>query len=614
MTTSSNARKYTVRDACLAGVALLALFACVPLTVSGQEAAKPKDEKVARSSIEVSGYTRPGNPDDIFSPDGDLIRRVSFAPQALKKFKIMGGTVYFAVFKNMGTIDGDTFSTGLTNFDARFEAGRSFKDTMSPRYDAKARYLYLYQVVNDRNLDPRLNLVKGAKGGGGIVNPLFDPKAKAQVDVPVTDDIASFALKLLVDPRYITSWGHFRDSSFVANVNDTDVNGKPIKQVVDDGKNKVERDKIIRLAFSHLPAVELSLSHPAFSRRARSYSLGDLEKGFGVDQGSLNVQESKAYGELKQVVGQIDKGNIKLLSFGQGLLKASESAKEPDFVQLMYSTNEERAAPIVPPVGEDLIEDEITRAIFRVDWRNANLLRQGYRSVVFGFTSDQPPMAAPIRIDTPTAAAVSQGMRLASYFAEDAVARSTTDANGIALTAGGADAAALALAVGTSLGVGATPQPGGGGAAAPGFAGITGGFSGLGGGNMGGGGGGGFGVPSLVGSFNRPSGVVGGGGGLGGGTGSGGGNGQGDGTSNQGQNNNPLINFTQTLTNQQQQQQKQNQNQNQNQSNRGNHGGRGGNCGGGHVVPAPASLLLGLLGLPGLWFLRRRKANPETPA
>jgi hypothetical protein len=620
MTFSSLARKLK------AGIALAGLLAFASLGLDAQEKAQPKDDKVAapKSSVEVSGYTRPGNPEDKFNAEGDLIRRLSFEPEQLKKFKIMGGTVYFAVFKNTGAVEGDTFGTGMENIDARFEAGRSFKDSMSPRYDKKARYLYLYQVVNDRGIDPKVLQVKGEKGGGIKLLP-FDGKPAAKV--PVTDDIASFALKLLVSPEYITSWGHFRDASFAANV--VDVDGAGVRQVVDDGKKKA--DKEIRLAFSHLPAIVTKIADPAYSRRARSHSLGDLNTGFGVAKGSLNLTQSKAYGDLKNVVGQLDKSQVALVGFGQGLLRATDSAKEPDYVQLMYGASDERLTmPVVPSAALEAFDEEVTRAIFRVDWRNANQLKQGYRSVVFGFTSDQPPASAPIRIDTPNAAAVSQTMQLANYFADDVVARSSADATGIALTAGGANAAGMALALGTSLGIASTPQPAGAPPAPAGFAGITGGFGGL-GGSTGGGGGGGFGVPSLTGAFNRPSGVVGGGGGIGGGTGGGtgdgGGTGQGGGTgasdqSQQGAQNITLNNnFKQSLNNQQQQNQNQdqfqfqNQHQNQNQHQRGHgHGHRNRHGHGGHVIPAPASLLLGLLGLPGLWFLRRRKPADEQAA
>jgi hypothetical protein len=610
MKTLSNARRITMREALFASAALFCLFAFLTCGLNAQEGKKDKapDDKAEtrRASIDVSGYARPGNPDDKFTGEGELIRQLGFEGEGVKKFKIMGGTVYFAVFKNSGVVEGDTFGTGMANFDAKFEAGRSFKDSMSPQYDKKARYLYLYQIVNDRNLDPRINQVKGAKGDGGIKVPLFDPNAKidAKTAPPVTEDIASFALKLITDPRYITSWGHFRDSSFAATVVDVDGAGKPVKNVVD----KVEKgDKIIHIAFTYLPAIVTKISHPAYSRRARSHSLGELATGFGVEPGSLNIKESKAYGDIKLLAGQAGKDNIAWASFAEGILKATDAVKEPDYVQLMYLSNEERAAlsvpPIIPGSAPEILEDEITRAIFRVDWRKANLLKQGSRSVVFGFTTDLPPVSAPIRIDTPKAALVSEGLRLANYF-EEGMARGTGagQGTGIALTAG-AEAAAMALALGTALGAAPTPVPAAEPAAA-GFAGVTGGFSSLGGlTGVGGGIGGGIGFPAWAGGFART------GGGFGGGGGFGNGNGQGTPAQQQAQNGTQSgaqsINFNVTQINQQQQnqQQQQHQHQHQNQNNHRHHG---------HVVPAPPSLLLGLLGLPGLLLLRRRKTAETT--
>jgi len=43
------------------------------------------------------------------------------------------------------------------------------------------------------------------------------------------------------------------------------------------------------------------------------------------------------------------------------------------------------------------------------------------------------------------------------------------------------------------------------------------------------------------------------------------------------------------------------------------HGYRGGKPGHGEVIPAPASVLLGMLGLPILWIIRRRQ-KAVTPA
>ncbi len=238
MTTRLNEPKSTRRVAVFATLASFGLFAAFAFTADAQEPAKgkDKDDKAAaerREAIVETGYTRPGNVDDKYVRDGEIVP-TAFKGADVKKFKIMGGTVSFAVFKNNSLVEGDTFSTGMPNIDNKFRTGRSFKDSYSPRYDTKAKYLYLYQIVNDRGLDGK---AAQAKGEPAVGYAFGNPKAK----VPVTDDIASFALKLLVDPRYITSWGHFHDAGFAANIVDVDLNGKVVKQVVDKVGNKSHR-------------------------------------------------------------------------------------------------------------------------------------------------------------------------------------------------------------------------------------------------------------------------------------------------------------------------------------------------------------------------------------
>src|SRR5262249_44749056 len=149
-------------------------------------------------------------------------------------------------------------------------------------------------------------------------------------------------LKLLVDPRYMTSWGHFRDAGFAANVVDKDAAGNPVKNAVDEGKKKIEVDRVIRLAFSYMPAIVTRIPDPAFNRRARSHPLGELDTGFGVDGASINLKESRAYSELTNVVGKIGADNVKFASFVEGLVKAAGAAREPDVVQLLSVPEEER--------------------------------------------------------------------------------------------------------------------------------------------------------------------------------------------------------------------------------------------------------------------------------
>lgn len=56
---------------------------------------------------------------------------------------------------NFGTLDtrggsyGDNWATGLKDFDSRFVPGEDTIGRISPRLDYRARYLYLYQLINN---------------------------------------------------------------------------------------------------------------------------------------------------------------------------------------------------------------------------------------------------------------------------------------------------------------------------------------------------------------------------------------------------------------------------------------------------------------------------------
>src|SRR5262249_22222815 len=150
-----------------------------------------QDEKAPRTkprNLVREGYTRPGKPDD--RKKGGILVSPALNPDY--KGPVMGGTIYFAVFERTGA-EGDTWGTGIEDFDIKFVEGRSHKDTFSPVLDTKARYLYLYQVVNDRGL---------YQWDGATFAALRDQVRN--------EDVGSTWIRLLVDPRYITSWGHFQ--------------------------------------------------------------------------------------------------------------------------------------------------------------------------------------------------------------------------------------------------------------------------------------------------------------------------------------------------------------------------------------------------------------------
>jgi len=113
--------------------------------VEGRDAAKADGASRLRSAVRL-GYTRPGSPSDEKTNDGK-IRRVAWDPAF--RGELIGGTIYFMVLE-LTTAEGDAWGTGIRNFNDSFVEGRDNDDRSSPNLDTKARYLYLYQVVNDR--------------------------------------------------------------------------------------------------------------------------------------------------------------------------------------------------------------------------------------------------------------------------------------------------------------------------------------------------------------------------------------------------------------------------------------------------------------------------------
>lgn len=500
----------------------------------------------ARTPIR-SGFTKPGNPPDELTAEGK-IRPIAFVGGG--KQKIIGGTVYFSVFEraNLGA-DGDPLGTGLGNLEEMFSEGYSFQGSFSPHLDSRGRYLYLYQIVNDRGLD------RSILGVGGIAPALDDRKELN------TTDIAGYALRLSVDPRYITSWGYFKNAAFTTAVPNRNMSGE-ITPAVDGGDSK------IALAVSSFQPILSDIPVKRYGNRSPAYPLpSNMVATWGVGPATLNL---KIVEDHKQLTRMHSEGT-KLVGFEKNKLSAATQAKHPDFVQVLYGQTDGQADErgYLDNMGE------IGPVVFRADFRNP--LKPGEHSVVFGFTTDLPPQDEPLRIE-----------------------EKLPVPGGIRAVVGGGEGIAPGTGIAPAVGAGVAPGPiPAAPQAAGGVAGALGGISpGAMGGGIGGGmplGGGG------IGGARAPG--TGGGGGFAGG----GGRGNGEGDSNENQNQKPTtqINFDATLTNQQQQQQKQQQQQSQS------------NCcccdSHGNVVPEPGSVLLALLGAPGLfWLWRRQKTAVVT--
>jgi hypothetical protein len=717
-----------------------------------EEAAAPKFFPTAPGLVpEYGGFIRIGNPETRYQKGGtkqltDVLEGKGQGMKDLWEYfgtkeppHLVGGTVYYAVFRNQayqaGPIQGqgayrrgDTFGTGMPGgLDNKFVPGDGIYRANSgarvlgdsPRLDTTAKYLILFQVISSKGLDPRGHLspveykkvdaalraifgvdeakaiklavgedkVKLEKKQKDTIKNLADAVNKAVLPDEAIEDIHRFAVELNTDPQYITSFGHFEDAGFAVNIVNQktyrDLWGLEHKMVSQGG---VIPDDIIpdrTQAISFLPGLTELHDQVAFERAQRGYhSLVIMQGSFHVDDPNAGIEKSlhwrfyqamflKAGPELKFAGTE---------QFKQG--KKPDFAVKPANVRILIGDEMNLEDPRI----DDWYDDQHTTSALIVDFdpkhltprANAEEVRgipRTKHSVVFGFTTNLEPIPdGHVRLDslesndrnknlpfneffsvrktTPVASArkgfsrsydfwmkgkqdgkqdekekkgAGLGRNIELALAEFFAPENDTDADerwmfvlqgGGAGSGGGAGGAAIGDG-GISLSRPVAPGSSGG-MSVPG---------GLGGGGAGGGGGAPMGFPGLGGGFSRGSGF-----GGGGGFGNGNGNGQGNATTTsdakQAQAGQQIvnINFNATLTNQQSQeqsqfqQQQQQQQQNQNQKNRGGHGHdhghrhrhHGGDCNNGHVVPAPASLLLGLLGLPGLWFLRRRKGAEAT--
>jgi len=499
-------------------------------------------------SLLRAGYTRPGSPEDRINKKGKVIPAF-LDPERDPAESVIGGTVYFAVFRltgGEGEIDGE-----LTAMPSAFVKGRNFENSYSPEFDRRAKYLYLYQVVNDRGLDPNADNIVFAGDNN--------------IDVSTISD---FGLRIIVDPRYITSWGHFRDLTFSAAV--------PTRNAQGELTPAVDGEKIMPVAFSSVPSILSEITERRYLENAPAYKLGNLLRDFGISKSNLNLSKGPSISALEKKKA----GGIALANWQGNLLQAVEGGRAPDFVQLILDNPRETEMPTLD--GRFL-----GNVTFRADFKKGNALKVGQHSVLFGFTSDLPPRDEPIRIEGFMPRGLGEKGKPAAF-----------------------DPDAVGTGVGNAVATGIAPTPVG--APPAGFATGTLPFAGLGGGvGFGGGSGGGGGglLGAGFGGARAPS--IGGGGGIGGGQGNGNGdgNGDGDGTQDgqQDENQNQGININVTQNNKQsqkqQQQQQQKQNQKQNQKN-------GGDCGcdgpPDMVIPAPPALVLGLLGLPALFVIRRK--------
>ena len=544
---------------------LLACLACA-LTTTGARA----------DGLEgYTGFTRPGNP----AAKKLTVRGVSVE----KGPKPLGGTVLYMVYDRGDGKEGDVFGTGIKDFDEKFVPG-----VKSGKLDKSARYLYLYQVVNDHQESQR------------------------------ESGIQQTNIRLLVDPKYITSWGAIGKHPPDPKKPEAGGEGVGFTSLFVDPKDKTQKVIPVSTHYKIDPGAKYQDPAPPVL----------VKEGYGFANISLNVRPVDA--------SEGDLGKIPEVSLEMGV--SFEGAPRPDLAEITrkaleagrvrlddsyrgrsaspaFTPPSDRSYPGVSSHGPGLYgpgrSDSTEQRIYPIlaagyddeyDQRRERYpairatfstpLQYRSRSTLFGFTSNLGPTYE--------------------------IARLAGNPLGVGFTDTSGDHRRPTLAVDGEV---PTPvafgqEPGGVAAGGTGFLGGLGGFTpagGGGGGLTGGGGVGGFGT--------APGSTGGGGGGMTGGGGGGNPNGQTQGQTpgqNQNQGNTPSVsvntgNNTNTNTNKQQQQQQQKQKQQQQQQQKQKQSQTSKDCGCHHqnIVPAPPALLLGLLGSPLLFFvLRRRGARP----
>jgi hypothetical protein len=537
----------------------------------------------AEELTKFTGYTRPGIPT---GPAGAIAN----VPGGIEA--PIGATVYFKVFELGGESPADPWGTGFKNLQSAFLPGHAARGRGSDRLDTSARYLYLYQVINDSYWDAQ---------------------------------IKSTAVRLLVPPHLITSWGHF------AERRDKGARGVGFSMLFDnpDPKDRTAKSRTLPVSTDHPGVSDALYRDPApYFHAPRPYGL----TGIQLNNKPAPLTDGEDTGrEPERVVLQPtwnfegapnwlarDRVALPLSPYtrlavtspdltGAGMLPGSSLTPWP-----MGGFGFDAGLPGLGGVNALSLTESLQRAPAVVAfWTDEPLkpgrvgVQPGQRSTIFGFTSNYPPVYEDVRVrgNTPAAAAG----------ADTAPANLRADGE-VPTPIAFEQCAPRQHALGSFGGPLETIGAGGG---------LLRGGDGFGGGGWGGGfGGGGFG-----GGFGGLGGLGGLGAGAGAGTGGGTGNGQGNGngTSNgQQSQSQTLFPFPLTINNQnnnqdlaiaqeaqvqdqqrqeiQQQQQQEQQEQNDHHHHHHHHHRQ--------VVPEPAAVVPALLGVPLLIYLvlRRRTA------
>ena len=657
---------------------------------------------------EFTGYTRPGLPVGKVVKDKDNKVRLVIDTKEVKD-PYFGGTVSFMVIDLRAQGDDDRWSDAVRDLIKAFRTGEDGTGRASPEFDRGARYLYLYQVVNDMPAAetgvrsssvflPDASVITSWGYFTGYGFTLSDLEKEKRLLRPVSSNWVLDSERwqyLNPDQEHVSKqlFGLERyasiDRTGIRQGTGDDPVRSPDTVVLVVGQASYERTSMMGTVGSVMPAVAPGMFHalPAVSMIAGHpcggpvigtyasygahagyglhssygmhsgagyhsgygpflgygpYSAYGVNPTYGVYSGSRSASGFGlipvwgtydgygAYGGYGAYSASFAPGSFGIPAVGgvsgsmmlPGAVMISDPMAMPGSVIISHplSIPGSVAMPgsvvnpgLTPATSGSVVDgglattgrirpvavDRANRSYVRANWTNGNVLKPRERSAVFGFTSNQPPTYDEVQL---------RGVQLAGV-------KPAVGPDGSVATLGAGPLGRVPI---PSAPAGEVITLVGGGLGATGGFGSS-GLGSLGGVLTGGGGsgGGGFATPGLI---SPGGGVFGGGGGLGGGP---------TGTASQGerrpengqqpqnpvnitvqQTANPSQTVNQSTTVTQNQSQNQTQSQNQSQSQSQSTGGTPDT----EVIPEPAAFLTALLGLPALYFLRRRREKAEQTA
>ena len=249
----------------------------------------------------------------------------------------LGGTIYYAVYQLQPGKEksNDPYNTGVTDLSQQFVAGSGLSRSPANLLpESLPKYLYLYQVVNDKGLDRfPSNTEVGAR------------------------DIGSLILRLPVEARSVSSWGYFRGVGFVLNALDRGAAGQARPAAL---------PPMVHLAVSANPSILMKLHELSGSLPHQQIAPSiDFKAGSGFDLGKADQNLRNSY-FAEELRGRKEK----LVAWEADALKSATNGG-------------------ALPEAVDLVKGD-SRGGMLLQAKFASPLKPGQHSVVVGFTTSLP--------------------------------------------------------------------------------------------------------------------------------------------------------------------------------------------------------------------------------